>query len=175
MRFAQMDKDDIPPWRDDAPKAKKTAGAKPNSNNAASGWALPEVGDGWGLDLTGGSADLPAPGDYAAVIEEVRLAERSDVVWMIVRYRLEGFEAEPATDIAPIAARPGSEHFRRRAEGARLLNRLALATRVDLNVVKDPFDLPGLLERKRVTLRLAHRERDGVSELNVRAIMPART
>jgi hypothetical protein len=170
-----MDKDDIPLGSNEAPKAKKTAGAKPNSNDVASGWAMSRVGDSWGLDLTGGSADLPAPGDYVAVIEEVRLAERSDVVWMIVRYRLDGFVAEPAADIAPIAARPNSEHFRRVAEGARLLNRLATATRVDLSAINDPFELPAVLERKRVTLRLARRERDGVSELVVRAIMPART
>ena len=52
---------------------------------------------------------------------------------MTVHYRLDGIEAEPAADMAPIAADPGSAHARRVPDGARLLHRLAAATGADLS------------------------------------------
>ena len=66
--------------------------------------------------------------------------------------------------------RPSDGH--RLAEGARLLNRLATATRTPREAIKDPFDLPGLFIGKPVNLTVAHKVRDGVPELVVRTIRP---
>ena len=102
----------------------------------------------------------------------MRLTDRVDVLWMTVHYRLDGIEAEPAADMAPIAADPGSAHARRVPDGARLLYRLAAATGADLSTGVNPDDIPALFEGKPVVLKLAHKARDGVPELVVREIRP---
>jgi hypothetical protein len=102
----------------------------------------------------------------------VRLTDRVDVLWMAVRYRLDGIEAEPAADMGPIAARRGSAHERRVPDGARLLHRLAAATGADLSRGVSPDDIPALFEGKPVVLKLAHKVRDCVPELVVREIRP---
>ena len=139
----------------------------------ASGWTLPPRPKEWGaIDLGAIAATLPPPGIYPGTIAEVRLTDRVDVLWMTVHYRLDGIEAEPAADMAPIAACPGSAHAHRLPDGARLLHRLAAATGVDLPKALDPEDIRALFEGKPVVLKLAHKVRDGVPELVVREIRP---
>ena len=138
-----------------------------------SGWTLPPRPKEWGaIDLSAIAATLPPPGIYPGTIAEVRLTDRVDVLWMTVHYRLDGIEAEPAADMAPIAADPGSAHARRLPDGARLLYRLAAATGADLSTGVNPDDIPALFEGKPVVLKLAHKARDGVPELVVREIRP---
>ena len=134
------------------------------------GGASPE----WGpLDLSGGGGKLPPPGDYDAVIADVELIDKSDVLWMIVSFKLVGLEASPAPNVGydRQSQRPGPTSHRV-AEGKRLLHRLAMATRTPLDAIKDPFDLPGLFIGKPVKLTVAHKTRDGVPELVVRTIRP---
>src|SRR4051794_34148817 len=51
----------------------------------------------WGpLDLTGGGGKLPPPGNYDAVIADVDIKDKPDVLWMIVSFTLVGREASPA-------------------------------------------------------------------------------
>ena len=155
-------------------EATKPPDPSPQTNaRFASGWTLPPRPKEWGaIDLSAIAATLPAPGSYPAIIAEVRLTDRVDVLWMIVRYRLDGIEAEPAADMAPIAADPGSAHARRVPDGARLLHRLAAATGADLSTEVNPDDIRALFEGKPVVLKLAHKARDGVPELVVREIRP---
>ena len=116
---------------------------------------------------------MPPPGNYDAVISDVQLIDKSDVLWMIVNFKLVGLEASPAPNMG--YARQSQRPVRRAiglAEGARLLHRLAAATGTPLDAIKDPFDLPGLFIGKPVNLTVAHKERDGVPELVVRTIRP---
>ena len=112
---------------------------QPTNARFVSGWTLPPRPKEWGaIDLSAIAATLPPPGVYPGTIAEVRLTDRVDVLWMTVRYRLDGIEAEPAADMAPIAADPGSAHARRVPDGARLLHRLAAATGADLSRGGEP-------------------------------------
>jgi hypothetical protein len=155
-------------------EATKPPEPSPQTNaRFASGWTLPLRPQEWGaIDLSTIAATLPRPGVYPGTVADVRLFDCVDVLWMRVRYRLEGIEAEPAPDMAPIAACPGSAHAHRVREGARLLHRLAAATGVDLPKALDPQDIRALFEGKPVVLKLAHKVRDGVPELVVREISP---
>src|SRR4051794_23599483 len=94
----------VPPEQE----ATKQPEPSPQTNaRVASGWALPPPPQEWGaIDLGVIAATLPPPGLYPGTIAEVRLSDRVDVLWIIVRFRLEGIEAEPAAEIAAIAARP---------------------------------------------------------------------
>ena len=159
------------PTKQEVPKPPEPAPA--TNARSISGWTLPPRPKEWGaIDLSAIAATLPAPGIYPGTIAEVRLTDRVDVLWMTVHYRLDGIEAEPAADMAPIAADPGSAHARRVPDGARLLYRLAAATGADLSRGVNPDDIPALFEGKPVVLKLAHKARDGVPELVVREIRP---
>ena len=138
-----------------------------------SGWTLPPRPQGMGPHRPQRHRRHAAGArPYPGTIAEVRLTDRVDVLWMTVHYRLDGIEAEPAADMAPIAADPGSAHARRVPDGARLLYRLAAATGADFSRGVKPDDIPALFEGKRVVLKLAHKARDGVPELVVREIRP---
>ena len=116
---------------------------------------------------------MPPPGDYDGVIADLDLIDKSDVLWMIVSFKLVGLEASPAPNIG--YDRQSQRSGRRAigvAEGPRLLHRLAMATGTPLDAIKDPFDLPGLFIGKPVKLTVAHKTRDGVPELVVRTIRP---
>ena len=161
--------------------AKKAQPQQPDRPAWSLGGASPE----WGpLDLTGGGGKLPPPGNYDAVIADVQLIDKPDMLRMIVSFQLDGHEATPAPKWALLASRNGPSDSHERPRGRRsstvhrtgrwprLLNRLATATRTPLEALKDPFDLPGLFIGKPVNLTVAHKERDGVAELVVRTIRP---
>ena len=122
------------------------------------------------LDLNS-QASLPPPGAYQARISDVKLIDKPDVLWVAVEYELAGMTARPRGNIGAIAALPTSPHASRLPDGLRLLYRLSHATGVDLHET-DPYKLPRLLIGKRVTLTLAHRERDGQPDLVIREIRP---
>jgi hypothetical protein len=124
----------------------------------------------WGTLNLNSKPELPPPGSYPGRISDVKLTDKSDVLWMAVEYELEGTNARPRGDVGAIAAVSTSQHAPRVPDGLRLLHRLSQATGVDLN--GDPDRLPGLLIGKRVTLTLAHKDRDGQPDLVVRAIQP---
>ena len=119
-----------------------------------------------------GRRQIAAAGHYDAVISDVELIDKPDMLWMIVSFKLVGLEASPAPMWVMLASRNGPADDHRVAEGVRLLHRLATATRTPLDAIKDPFDLPGLFIGKPVNLTIAHKTRDGVPELVVRTIRP---
>ena len=97
------------PTKQEVPKPLEPAPA--TNARFISGWTLPPRPQEWGgIDLSAIAATLPPPGVYPGTVAEVRLFDCVDVLWMRVRYRLDGIEAEPAPDMAPIAACPGSAH-----------------------------------------------------------------
>ena len=154
----------------DERRRERSAAAQPER---PAGWSLGGAAPEWGpLDLTGGGGKLPPPGDYDAVIADLDLIDKSDVLWMIVSFKLVGLEASPAPMMGMIASRNGPVDQHRVAEGMRLLNRLATATGTPLDAIKDPFDLPGLFIGKPVKLTVVHKARDGIPELVVRTIRP---
>ena len=139
----------------------------PSSSGTGAWGASPK----WGpLDLSRGGAKLPPPGDYDGVIADLDVIDKSDVLWMIVSFKLVDLEASPAPKIVMIASHNGPVDEHRVAEGRRLLYRLAMATGTPLDGIKDPFDLRGLFIGKPVKLTIAHKTRDGVPELVVRTI-----
>ena len=143
------------------------------TNGSQGGWSLGDAPPEWGLlDLTGGGDKLPPPGNYDAVISDVKLIDKSDRLWMIVDFILAGLEASPAPMWALLASRNGPSDRHRLAEGARVLNQLATGTGTPRDAMKDAFELPGLFIGKPVNLTVAHNERDGVPELVVRTIRP---
>jgi hypothetical protein len=125
----------------------------------------------WGALNLSAKAELPPPGTYPAVIRDVTLTDKGDVLWLAVDYELNGTNARPRGDLGAIAAVPTSPHAHRVSDGLRLLQRLSQATGVDLDGV-DPDRLPGLLIGKQVMLTLAHKIRDGQPDLVVREIRP---
>ena len=153
---------------------KRSGPGKRRQGHDRKGWtATPEdVAHAWGtLDLTSKMDGLPPPGDYQAVITDVQLYDKPDVLWLKVFSRLVDWDADPEPSFEAIAAEDGSRHSHRVIEGLRLLFRLQAATGAPLEGI-DPFDLPDLLEGKRVTLRIAYSMRDGQVDLVVRAILP---
>jgi hypothetical protein len=128
----------------------------------------------WGaIDFSSLKAVLPAPGEYPATIRRIDLRGGIDTLWMAVRYSLDGLEAEPAPDLAAIAALDASPHKCRIPDGARLLYRLANATGLKLPAKLVPADIPKLFEGRRLRLALAHKVRDGVEDLVIRRHLPS--
>ena len=126
----------------------------------------------WGsINLNAGSGNLPPPGTYPAMIADLRLHEKADVLWCAVQFSLDGMAAAPRDVVHAIAARDDSQYASRVAEGLRFLNRLSLAAGVEIAGV-DYDELPGLLIGKRLELTVAHSMRDGVPELVVRSMRP---
>ena len=144
-------------------------GSKP-AMETRSGAAEPE---GWGaIDFSSAHVGLPPPGEYQGRIAEVRLTDKGDTLWMAVTLRLDGHLAMPAAEMGAIAARDGSPHRPKVADGYRLLHRLAKAACVDLARINDPFDLPDAFAGRPLLIEVDHKTRDGVPELVVRRLKP---
>lgn len=129
----------------------------------------------WGPINTAQAAkrELPAPGIYDASISEVKLYGSGDTLWLAIRYALEGLGLQPEPEIAPLAAQEGSAYANRTDDGARLLHRTADAAGVELPEDLDPYDLPDLMEGKRVKVKVAHKKIDGVMGLIARRAIKA--
>ena len=126
----------------------------------------------WGsINLNAGSGKLPPPGTYPAMVADLRLHEKPDVLWCAVQFSLDGMAAAPRDVVHAIAALDDSQYASRVAEGLRFLNRLSQAAGVEIAGV-DYDELPGLLIGKRLELTVAHSMRDGVPELVVRSMRP---
>lgn len=126
------------------------------------------------IDFTSGLGnDLPPPGSHAARVGSIDVYDKGDVVWLVVTYFFSGF-AETITEIAAIAAAPGSPYKNRVAGGHRIIHRLAKATgrRVD---VAEPEELAPLFIGQDVILLVGHKKRDGVIELTVKGVSPPKT
>ncbi len=137
------------------------------------GWTANTVSQEWGkLDLSGGDNSLPPAGEYPAIISGVSLSDKGDVLWMIVRFKLDGFVHEPAPEMGAIMAKPGSQHSNRVPDGLRLLHRLIEATGVDAGSLVDPEHLIHLFVGQALLLTVGHKLRDGVPELVVRSMRP---
>jgi hypothetical protein len=126
----------------------------------------------WGpINLEVTASNLPAPGTYPGVVADIRLHEKPDVLWCIVRFSLESMTAAPRDVVNAVAAHDDSQYAHRVPEGLRFLYRLSLAVGVDVAGV-DCEELPRLLIGKRLELTVAHSRRDGVRELVVRSMRP---
>ena len=147
--------------------------AQPQQPDRPAGWSMAAASRGWGpLDLSGGGDKLPPPGDYDGMIADLEVIDKSDVLWMIVSFRLDGLEASPAPEVRhdceprrPGRPAPGGQ-------GHAASPSPCSATETPLEAIGDPFDLPGLFIGKPLNLTVAHKERDGVPELVVRTIRP---
>jgi hypothetical protein len=117
------------------------------------------------------ASNLPAPGTYPGVIADMRLHEKPDVLWCIVRFSLDGMSAAPRDVVNAVAAHDDSQHVHRVPEGQRFLYRLSLTVGVDVSGV-DYEELPRLLIGRRLELTVVHSKRDGVPELVVRSMRP---
>jgi hypothetical protein len=126
----------------------------------------------WGsIDFSAARANLPPPGPYAATITDVRLYDKPDVLWMGIEFSLDGTDAAPRGMLHAIAAREGSQHKHKMAEGLRAIAQLAIATGVTLEGIAYEA-LPGKLIGKRLELIVAHVSRDGILDLVVRSMRP---
>ena len=126
----------------------------------------------WGsINLNAGSGNLPPPGTYPAMVADLRLHEKADVLWCAVQFSLDGMAAAPRDVVHAIAARDDSQYARRVADGLRFLNRLSQAVGVEVAGV-DYEELPGLLIGKRLELTVVHSMQDGVVDLVVRSMRP---
>ena len=126
----------------------------------------------WGpIDLSHGGGKLPPPGNYPAMVADLRLHEKPDVLWCAVQFSLDGMAAAPRDVVHAIAARDDSRYANRTAEGLRFLNRLSQAVGVEIAGV-DYEELPKLLIGERLEVTVAHSMRDGVPDLVVRSMRP---
>jgi|HubBroStandDraft_3_1064219.scaffolds.fasta_scaffold212771_3 hypothetical protein len=126
----------------------------------------------WGsINLNAGSGNLPPPGNYPAMVADLRLHEKPDVLWCAVQFSLDGMTAAPRDVVRAIAARDDSRYVSQMAEGLRFLNRLSQAVGVEIAGV-DYEELPKLLIGKRLELTVVHSMQDGVADLVVRAMRP---
>jgi hypothetical protein len=126
----------------------------------------------WGsINLNAGSGNLPPPGNYPAMVADLRLHEKPDVLWCAVQFSLDGMAAAPRDVLHAIAASDGSRHASRVAEGLRFLHRLSQAVGVEVAGV-DYEELPRLLIGRRLEVTVAHSMRDGVTDLVVRSMRP---
>ena len=126
----------------------------------------------WGpIDLGRGGGKLPPPGNYPAMVADLRLHEKPDALWCAVQFSLDGMAASPRDELHAIAARDDSKYASRVPDGLRFLNRLSQAAGVEVAGV-DYEELPRLLIGKRLELTVVHSMRDGVADLVVRSMRP---
>lgn len=124
------------------------------------------------LDPTAIRSALPEPGEHQAAIIASSLIDKPTELWLQVTVGLRD-HAEELKQILCIAAAPESPHRHRVAEGLRTLNRLLAATGRTLKKLT-PEAVPPALIGARLTATIAVSEKDGIPELVLRAVSPAR-
>lgn len=117
------------------------------------------------------AAALPAPGEYAAVVTEVKVIPKPDVTWMVITFAFTDAHGRPQTAVHLVAVdcAAGSAYARHTAKGQRTIGVLLYAIGSAERAVDRLDDLTALLQGAKLNVVIAVGTQDGLPTINIRA------